>query len=166
MWTKVLGAAPPTPAAQEPTDGPLWQLIIGISLAILASTLIPWVTQQASAGIQSRRDRNNRRRELFEAAQLARLETRLSPRSSEASAGPSYDENMRELNRATVALRSTFGLFDGSVNATIRSWLQDDAAAEEVLRLWANGNRFTARWKARRLMDKSNTISPSPPQPQ
>ncbi|QZY52892.1 hypothetical protein [Leucobacter tenebrionis] len=139
-------------------------LVVGILLAILASTVIPWVTSLASAWLEARRDLKNRRRELFERMFVTNVRDNFrTPATDAEERQRDIDSQNKEANAAVTALRSSFGLFDKTVEKVAFdgwSFRKPDDPKFEMLRLWANGHVWIARWKARKLAKADISSSP------
>lgn len=140
------------------------ELVVGIVLALLAGTLLPFATSQAGAFIESRRDLNKRRRELYERALRTRWEEPDMIADEPANERKAkMNAHLSERNAAVEALRSSFALFDDDVVKATKYWGSHVSTPEDrdIMRLWANGNRWTARARARRLLRKNpNIIAP------
>lgn len=138
------------------------ELVIGIVLALLAGTVLPFVTSQAAGLIESRRELNRRRRKLYERALRVRWEE--PPHAAEkalAELRTEMDAHLAKRHAAVEALRSSFALFDGKVAEATKLWGTHVSTPEdrEIMRLWANGNRWAARWKARRVLKQNPSIT-------
>ena len=140
-------------------------LIVGILLAIVAGSVIPFFTAQAAGMIESRRDRSRRRRKLYERAHLALIEPRQQEYATSDEWVAAMQSNVTARNRARSALRSSFALFDGDVAEATTYWGTHVSTpkVDEIMRLWANGNRWTARWKATRLLKSDERVITPPP---
>lgn len=142
-------------------------LIVGIVLALLAGTVLPFATSQAAGFIEGRRDLNKRRRELYEKALLIGWDDpQLAPDEDLTVFREKRNAYESSRGAAISLLRSSFALFDGKVSKATRYWGSHLSTPEdrEIMRLWANGNRWTARLKARRLLKVNPNIIAPPPQ--
>ena len=141
-------------------------VVVGIVLALVASTVVPFVTAQASVWIEQRRERDKRLRELYEAVIVSQITEGVASRKSDierwAEAMHAHND---EKNVALVTLKSYFGPRDRHVRTVCGWWGTHGApdSANEVMSLWATGHQSEARRLARRLVKSGVTGIKTPP---
>lgn len=124
---------------------PLWELVIGILIAVVGISVVPWLTSAATSWLEQRRGDRRHRRELYERWQLA-------SRRDEYHDGDIRDTH-REFNEARLLLDSQFGPRDAEVRRAVPEswWPMMNPEQRQIFRWWALGYHRQARRAARRL---------------
>lgn len=122
-------------------------LIAGLVIAIIAGVLIPYATTQFSLWSEERRKRDVERRAQY----VALIESYYRGQNLDRGSDDSLAENERK-NIAGIRLRALMGRRDSPVSHIVGHAMMGNDRAQDILRLWANGNRVTARRMARLLV--------------
>jgi len=132
----------------------MWQLVVGILVAVAGISIIPWVTSAATLWIEQRRGDRQRRRDLYAQWTLAHLHA--------ASPGPGgTTKTNNELNDAAWLLDAQFGPRDAEIRKAVPksySGLMNDEQ-KEIFRWWALGYHRAARRAARKFNRASGSTS-------
>ena len=158
--THTATATPAAEGAFSLTDN---ELLIGILLAILSVTLIPWSTVLATSWFANRRERDKERRMLYREGRA------ITKQGMPWSTGPNGETNDAEMRRAAIEqndarhrLKACFGLLDGKMIEATKYWgtYASTPEVDRAMQLWANGSRITARIMARRIIKKDLIMKP------
>lgn len=139
------------------------ELLVGIVLAILSVTLIPWSTVLATSWFSNRRERDKERRLLHrEALAITSRELPWGEGPDGMSVKADMNRAVREQADATHRLKACFGLLDGKLIEATKYWgtFASSVEVDRAMQLWANGNRVTARLMARRIIRKNLMTKP------
>lgn len=130
-------------------------IITGAVVALVAGTLIPFLTTEFSLRSKRRRQIIRARREALDTYVQIRRRVQMEALAEQRSGGPMYEiavGNSPERQAAHARLEAQFSLRDKPVYDL---WAASDQppGAQLVISSWANGENLRARRAAKRLIE-------------